>query len=203
MRKLTLTGLAGATVLGLAGSFTAAATGAPDLATLLARADASNPEIQAARARGEASKHVPPQVEAYPDPTASVTYTNQTLTGLTLGSRDMSNLTFYWTQDVPYPGKLRLAGDVARAEIDVAIGTVEIVRVRVRAAVKSAFAELFRIDRTLLVLEESRKLLVTFREAARVRQETGQGILENVLKAETELTQVDVELAGLAQERRT
>lgn len=203
MRKFMLMGLAVAAAFGLAGSFAMADAEPLDLAELLVRADASNPEILARQARVEASKHVPSQLEAYPDPTASVSYTNETLTGLTLGSSQMSNLTFSWTQEVPYPGKLRLAGDVARAEIDVAGQTVEVARLRVRAAVKAAYADLYRIDRVSSIIAESRKLLQTFREAASVRQETGQGILENVLKAQTELTQLDVELAGLAQERRS
>lgn len=189
--------------LGLAASSALADTETVDLAGLLARADASNPEILAAQARVEGLKHVPSQVEAYPDPTTSVAYTNETLTEFTLGSLDMSNLTFYWTQEVPYPGKRGLAGDVARSEIDVAGQTVEVIRLRVRAAVKDAYAELYRIDRTASIIEESRALLQSFRDAAKVRQETGQGILENVLKAQTELTQVDIELAGLAQERRS
>jgi outer membrane protein TolC len=203
MCQFTLIGLTVVAALGIAGSFVVADTGNLDLAALLARADASNPEILAARARVEASKHVPSQVEAYPDPTASVSYTNETLTGLTLGSRDMSNLTLSWTQEVPYPGKLRFAGDVARSEIDVLERTVEVARLRVRSAVKVAYAELYRIDRVASILEENGKLLETFRAAARVRQETGQGILENVLKAQTELVRLDVELAGLAQERRS
>jgi outer membrane protein TolC len=203
MRKLMISLLIVAAALGFAGSSARAASAILDLADLLDRADASNPEILAAQARVEALKHVPSQLEAYPDPTASVSYTNETLTALTLGSRDMSNLTFSWTQEVPFPGKLRLAGDVARAEVDVSSGTLETTRLRLRAAVKVAYADLYRIDRTTSILEESRKLLATFREAARVRQETGQGILENVLKAQTELTRVDVELAGLAQERRS
>ena len=172
-----------------------------ELAELLSRADASNPEILAARTRVEALKHVPSQMEALPDPTVSVSLTNETFNEFTLGTSEMSNLTFSWIQEVPYPGKRQLAGDVARSEIGVSQQAIEITRLGVRAAVKEAYAELHRIDRTSSILEESRKLLLAYRDAARARLETGQGILENVLKAETELVRLDVELAGLAEER--
>jgi outer membrane protein TolC len=174
-----------------------------DLASALALANASNPAILAYEERVEALKHVPSQVEAYPDPQTSVSLTNESLTAFTLGDLQMSNLTLSWQQEVPYSRKRGLAGDVARSEIDVASQGCELARLKVRAAVKAAYAELYRIDRTSSIVDESRKLLQSFRDAARARQENGQGILENVIKADTEITQIDVELAGLAQQRRS
>jgi len=172
------------------------------LAALLAEAEAKSPEILALRARRSAAEHLPAQMEALPDPTASVSYTNDTVSRFTLGSSEFSTLTFSWLQELPYPGKRRLAGDVARAEIALSDRSLETARLRVRAAVKRAYVELFRIDRTRTILDESRKLLVSFLETARARYETGEGILENVLKAQTELMKIDGEIAALAQERR-
>src|SRR5712691_1409605 len=112
-----------------------------DLAALLIQAERSNLEILAAGARHEAAAHVPSQVEALPDPLASVSYTNESFTELTLGSSEDSNLALSWSQEVPYPGKRRLAGDVARAEIDVSARMLETARLRVRSEVKQAYAE--------------------------------------------------------------
>lgn len=109
---------------------------------------------------------------------------------------------FSWTQEVPYPGKRRLAGDVARAEIDVAGHEMEGIRLRVRSEVKAMYADLYRLDRTTSILDASRDLLLSFREAARARYESGEGILENVLKADTELGRLDADLAALGQDRR-
>lgn len=202
MRKL-ITVIVSAIALGA--TATRAANDFPpiDLATILALADASNPDILALQERTEALKHVPSQVNAYPDPQFSVSLTNESLDKWTVGTSDMSNITLSWLQEVPYSGKRGLAADVAKADVDVSSQAVEVTRLRVRAAVKEAYAELYRIDRTWEIVEESRKLLQGFRDAARARQETGDGILENVLKADTEITQIDVELAGLAQDRRS
>ena len=202
MRKL-ITVIVSAIALGA--TATRAANDFPpiDLATILALADASNPDILALQERTEALKHVPSQVNAYPDPQFSVSLTNESLDKWTVGTSDMSNITLSWLQEVPYSGKRGLAADVAKADVDVSSQAVEVTRLRVRAAVKAAYADLYRIDRTWEIVEESRKLLQGFRDAARARQETGDGILENVLKADTEITQIDVELAGLAQDRRS
>ena len=103
MRTLSLVTL---TVLASGISIVPAAAELPpvELAELLSRADASNPEILAARTRVEALKHVPSQMEALPDPTVSVSLTNETFNEFTLGTSEMSNLTFSWIQEVPYPG---------------------------------------------------------------------------------------------------
>lgn len=79
----------------------------------------------------------------------------------------------------------------------------EAIRLEVAARVKQAFAQLYRIDRTMSILTESRQLLDSFQETARTRYEIGEGLLQNVLKARTEVTRLDAELEKLAQERRT
>lgn len=134
---------------------------------------------------------------------ASVAYTNEGIDQFTLGSSDMSTLALTWSQEVPYRGKLRLAGDVARADIEVKRQDEQTVRRAVLAGVKSAYAELFRIDRIRTILTESRTLLQSFLDGARRRYESGDGILENVLKAQTEITRLDVEIETFVQERRS
>lgn len=174
-----------------------------DLGALLAEADRSSAAIMAARLRHEAAGHVPSQRETLPDPMAGIAYTNETLTSLTLGEREDTNLTLSWTQEVPYPGKRRLAGDVARAEIGMAGRRIESIRVVVRSGIKSAYADLHRIDRTLEILAGNRDLLTSLKESARARYENGQAILENVLRSQAELTRIEVEIASLEQERES
>jgi len=168
----------------------------------LAEAESASPGILAARARAAAAQHVPSQMEALPDPLASVSYINETFDRLTLGSSVDSVLTFSWQQEVPWPGKRRLAGDVARGEAVVAGHGAELVRVRVLAGIKAFYAELHRLDRTSTILTESRKLLESFLASARIRYESGGGILENVLRAQTELTRLDADQAEIAGRRR-
>jgi outer membrane protein TolC len=137
-----------------------------------------------------------------PDPTLTAAYTNEGLDSLTLGSTPDASLAFTWTQDLPYPGKRRLAGEVARAEVTTAEQQIEAARVRVRSAVKRLYFDLHRIDRSAEILEETRKVLASFVESARARYESGEGALENVLKAQTEVLAIEVEVEMNRQERR-
>jgi outer membrane protein TolC len=172
-----------------------------DLGALLASAEAANPEILAARSRSRASEHASSQAQAPPDPLVAVAYTNDTIEEFTLGSSPDTVLELSWTQEVRYPGKRSLTGDVVRADVAVLRHDLEALRLGVLSEVKQAYVALLRLDRTRTILEGSRELLESFRESARRRYEGGEGILENVLKAQTELTRLEVEMAVVAQER--
>ena len=174
-----------------------------DLGALLDEAEAANPEILAAQARLRAAERAPAQAAALPDPTASVSYTNDTLDEPTLGHSIMSNVTLTWSQEVPYPGKRRFAGDVARADVEIARRELEMTRLAVLAEVKRSYAELWAVDRTLGILDDSRGLLESYYGTSRRRYEAGEGLLENVLKAQTEKLRIEAEAASLAQERRS
>lgn len=173
-----------------------------DLAKLHAIAEAGSPVLRAAEARLEAGRHVAPQREALPDPIAGITYTNDGLQDLTLGSSEFSNLILSWEQEVPYPGKRDLARDTARHEVDVLAHAASAARLELRARVTAAYAELLRIDRQRTILADSRKLLESLRDTVRARYESGDGALESILRAETELAELDVEVLGLDSARR-
>lgn len=173
-----------------------------DLGALLREAMERNASIQAAAARLEAALRVPSQARTAPDPEAVLRYLNDGLSSFTLGEREFSELSLAWTQEVPYPGKLRLAGEVAKLEAERVEKSLGLIRLDVTAAVKSAYADLYRLDRTSALLEETRATLEVLAEAARRRYEVGDGIQESVLKAQTGILRVEAEIASVRQERR-
>ena len=75
-------------------------------------------------------------------------------------------------------------------------------RLEVAAAVKSAYADLVRLDRTASILGETRSILEDLVQATRRRYEVGQGIQESVLKTQTEVLRLEAELARVSQDRR-
>ena len=90
------------------------------LSELLAEAERNNPQIEAARQGWQAAKQVPTQVSTLPDP-------QFTLQHLSVGSprpfagytnSDFAYLGLGVSQDIPYPGKLRLKGEIAKREAD-------------------------------------------------------------------------------------
>jgi outer membrane protein TolC len=174
-----------------------------DLAAFLREAEANSPAIRAAAARLSAAQRTPWQASALPDPEVSVAYLNDGISSFTLGESEFSTLSFTWAQEVPYPGKRGHREEVAAHESDRMSSELERVRLEVLAAVKVAYADLYRFDQTTLILAESKTVLEAFAEGARRRYEVGEGIQESVLKAQTEILRLEAELVGVAQDRRT
>lgn len=179
----------------------APASPSADLASLLREAEASHPAIRAAAARREAARHLPAQAGTRPDPMLSLGYVNDGVSQFTLGDSEFSSLALTWTQDLPYPGKLEASAEVARSEETRAGRETDRTRLEIRAGVKSGYAELYRLDRTRSLLFETRDALESLAQAALRRYEVGEGIQESVLKAQTETTKIEVELARVEQDR--
>ncbi len=120
------------------------------LADLLQEAEKNNPQIEAARQGWQAVKEVPTQVSTLPDP-------QFTLQHLSVGSprpfagytnSDFAYIGLGVTQDIPYPGKLKLRGEIAKREADVSQQQVETVRRGVLAEVKASYFQLAYLSKT-------------------------------------------------------
>src|SRR5579859_6048515 len=91
------------------------------LADLLAEAERSNPQIQAARHGWDSAKQVPTQVSTLPDPQFVLQQVSvgspRPFSGYT--NSDFAYVGLGVSQDLPYPGKLRLRGEIAKKDADV------------------------------------------------------------------------------------
>ena len=94
-------------------------TGPPiGLQDLLQGAEQDNPQIQAARQGWQAAKQVPTQVSTLPDPQFNLQQVNvgspRPFAGYT--NSDFAYIGLGVSQDLPYPGKLRLKGEIAKRD---------------------------------------------------------------------------------------
>jgi outer membrane protein TolC len=167
------------------------------LTELLAEAEKNNPQIEAARENWHAAKQVPTQVSTLPDP-------EFTLQHLSVGSprpfagytnSDFAYLGLGASQDIPYPGKLKLRGEIAKREADVLQQQIESVRRAVVAEVKAAYFQLAYLSKTLTILESDRELLKQVEQAADARYRSGRGTEQDVLQAQLQQTKLVREIA--------
>jgi hypothetical protein len=94
------------------------------------------------------------------------------------------------------------AAGVARAQSAALSAVAATGRLNVRARVIALYAELWRLDRTKALLVESRELMATAAEAAQARYESGEGIQEGLIRAQTVVRRADLDLIELALLRR-
>jgi outer membrane protein, heavy metal efflux system len=167
------------------------------LAELLQEAEKNNPQIEAARQGWQAAKQVPTQVSTLPDP-------QFTLQHLSVGSprpfagytnSDFAYIGLGVAQDVPYPGKLKLRGEIAKREADVSQQQIETVRRSVLAGLKATYFQLAYLSKTLAILEQDGELLKQVQQAADARYRSGMGTQQDLLQAQLQQTKVLREIA--------
>jgi outer membrane protein, heavy metal efflux system len=162
------------------------------LQDLLNEAEENNPQIQAARQAWQSAEQVPRQVSTLPDPQAVVQeftvgsprpfagYTNSNFAYIGLGI----------SQDLPYPGKLKLKGEIAKQDADVAEQQYESIRRSVLASIKAAYFQLAYLSKTLGILQSDGQLLQQVEQAADARYRSGMGNQQDILQAQLEQTKL-------------
>jgi outer membrane protein TolC len=181
-----------------------AAAPAVDLSSLVKEALERNPELQAARRAVEAKRDRIPQAHAWPDPTLTVSYGGNSFPPYTLMSRDPSSARqFEAVEEIPYPGKTRLRGQIAAREADAELLAYEALWRRVAAEVKQAYFDLYFVDQSLATLRREREVLERFEKVAEIRYSVGKAAQQDVLKAQVELTGLSERETLLDQQRQT
>jgi outer membrane protein, heavy metal efflux system len=164
----------------------------PSLQDLLAEGERNNPLIEAGRQGWEAAKQVPSQVSTLPDPQFNLQQVNvgspRPFAGYT--NSDFAYLGLGVSQDLPYPGKLGLRGEMAKRDADLTQQQYESVRRSVLAGIKSAYFQLAYLSKTLGILESDGQLLEQVEKAADARYRSGMGTQQDILQAQLEQTKL-------------
>jgi outer membrane protein TolC len=173
-----------------------AAESASPLSVLLDEAVQNNPDILAARRAWQAATQVSSQVSTMPDPQVTVQHVS---VGSPRPFAGFSNSDFAYiglgiSQDLPFPGKLKLKGEVADRDADVIRQKLEAARRSVFQQVKEAYFQLAYIQQTLGILDRNDKLLEQIEKIAEAHYRVGQGSQQDVLKAQLERTKLQREL---------
>lgn len=176
-------------------------TGRALLDEIVEEALARSPGLHALRDRLEAARARPAQARALPDPMLSLTYTNDGWSP-SLGEMPMTTLALMGSQELPFPGKRGLRGDLASLAAAQAEQQLERGRLSVAASVRRAYYGLLE-SRTLVELIREQAALWGHVEAlARTRYEVGQGVQQDVLRAQIEVTRAgQAEAAQVAEGR--
>jgi outer membrane protein, heavy metal efflux system len=167
------------------------------LSALLDEATRSNPDILATRLGWQAATQVPSQVSTPPDPQV-------TLQHVSVGSprpfagysnSDFAYIGFGVSQDLPYPGKLKLKGEAAQQDAAISRDKVEAVRRSVLQQVKEAYYQIAYVQQTLEVLDRNGTLLEQVEKIADARYRVGEGSQQDILKSQLERTKLLREVA--------
>ena len=162
------------------------------LRELIGQLESNNPEIRAARFRFEAATKRPSQVSTLPDPKLALVNfgVGQPFSGFV---NEFAYRAIGVSQEIPFPGKLALAGEEAQREADSERENYRSIVLEKASQLKSAYYDWFYVTKAIEITSKNRDLLDRFEQIARARYSVGKGIQPDVLKAQ-------VEVSGLAQQ---
>lgn len=172
-----------------------------ELSALIQEALAHNPEIHAAQQRYRAALARPAQAGSLPDPTIEGGYHNERIPSLTLGESEFSFLRFGASQEVPFPGKLSLREDIASQEAEREGQMLQATTVSVTARLKTAYDDLAFTHKALEILQHDKDFLLDLQQSAQARYQVGQGIQQDVIKAQVEVSLLTSRLLQLERKR--
>ena len=168
-----------------------------DLPGLIRELEGTNPEIKAARQRWEAAKAVVPQVQTLPDPRLQFGYQRMPMT------EPLQGAMYGFGQEIPFPGKLSLKGDIAQRDAERLEQEYNATRLRLIATLKEAYFNLHFIHKSTEIVERNKVLLMQFEKTAKARYSVGQAAQQDVFRAQVEISRVLDRLAVLDQQRES
>lgn len=149
-----------------------------------------NPDLAQIQARAQAMAAIPSQEGALPDPQLSFNAMNLPIDTFSLEKEDMAQLGFGISQAIPFPGKLALREQAAAFEAEAASQNVTELRWRLLSEVKKTWWLIFYLDHALQIVDNNYTLLKQFVEIARTKYEVGEGLQQDVLLAQLELSKL-------------
>jgi outer membrane protein TolC len=163
----------------------------------------NNPEIVAAQKSYEAARQRPTQESSLPDPMVSLGYTSigKPLPGFGLGTEPTANIGVMYSQEVPFPGKLKLRGEIVSKEADATFQQYEAVQLSVISRLKQAYYRLQYTYAASDLLKRNRDLLNKLVSVTEVRYSVGKAAQQDVFKAQTQVSILETRLVKLEQER--
>ncbi len=156
------------------------------LEALVAEALDRNPSLQSARHRRAAVEQRRPQVVSLSDPT--FTYTRWLSSPETRVGPQRNVLAL--GQKIPYPGKRSLRGDMSGEQAAVEAARIRLIARDITHEVKSVYYDLYRVDRSLRILDDYLVMLETFTSAAEEKYAAGGGTQADVLKSHVEVSEI-------------
>jgi cobalt-zinc-cadmium efflux system outer membrane protein len=159
----------------------------------------NNPGLAELQARASAAAAIPSQAGTLPDPMLSFNSLNLPTNSFNLSQEPMTQQQIGLSQAIPFPGKLALREETAQHEAEAVTNSVDELRLSLIRDVKSSWWQLFYLDRALDIVRLNQDLLRQFVKIAETKYKVGEGLQQDVLLAQVELSRLldlEIQLTG-------
>ncbi|MGE5645112.1 MAG: TolC family protein [Acidobacteriota bacterium] len=182
-----------------------AAAHAQSLDELIEQALRANPEVLAAQKRYEAMRQRPSQESSLPDPMLSLGYnsTGNPLPGSGIGRDPVASAGVMVSQELLYPGKRRLKGDIAMRDADAELQRYLMVRLSVVSRLKQAYHGLHHAYEMTGIMTREQDLMRKILRITEARYAVGKAAQQDIFKAQTQLSIMETRIERSRQEQRS
>ncbi|HBI14968.1 MAG TPA: TolC family protein [Desulfobulbaceae bacterium] len=171
---------------------------------IISQALDQNPELKVNEARWEAFIQQAHQAGSLEDPMFMLRAQNLLIRDPLAFDRDvMTAKVIGVSQTVPFFGKRGLQREVARQDAEVSRWILEERKIELTRMVKEAWYQLLFIDRSLEIVEKNIGVLDDLNRLSETLYSVGQGLLQDVLKAQVERSKMEEMRISLGQQRRS
>ena len=175
-----------------------------DLQRLIATALANNPEIKASTARWEMFRNRVAQARSFDDPMLMLKVQNGVVKDPFNFRRDaMTQKVIGISQQLPFWGKRDLKAEVAAKDAEAYQWQVEERKLELTRMVKENWYQLWFVDREIDIVDKNIKIIDDFIALAETKYSVGQGVQQDVLKAQVERSKMLDMQISLEQQRKS
>ena len=184
----------------LAFIFSGQANTAVLLDSLVAEALQNNPQLKAARHQASAAQSKVGQVTSWDAPQIGLEFFQTPVQSFPNPVKDQMETDFFIQQMFPFPGKLSSMGRAAENNANMMEQSYRALERKIIQELKSAYYELYLVQRKIAINQENQDLMRSFVDIARQQYEVGMGKQADILRAQTELSALINEGINLQQE---
>ncbi len=175
-----------------------------ELSRLVDAALANNPELKASEARWRMFENRVAQVGSLEDPVMTLGLQNGIVRAPFDFRKDsMTQKVIGISQQLPFWGKRALKGEVAAKEAESYKWTLEERRLELKRMVREAWYQLYFIDRSLGIVDRNIRILDDFITLAETKYSVGQGVQQDVFKAQVERSKLLDTRISMEQQRKS
>lgn len=172
------------------------------LQDLVAEALQNNPQLRAARNQTAAARTRVDQVTSWDAPQIGVEFFQTPVQSFPNPLKNQMEMDYYIQQMFPFPGKLSAMGKAAESNANMFDQGYKALERKILRELKSAYYELYLVQRKIQINAENQDLVRRFVEIAHKQYEVGMGKQPDILRAQTELSTLINDGLNLQKEKR-
>ena len=160
-----------------------------------------SPELKASESAIHAAEHRIAPAKRLPDPVVSAGWAGKLTPLVTMPGDASSYRGVTVSEQLPYPGKLRLQGELATRDVALAHADCEAAQRKIATDATIAYAEYFYLDKALDATRQNKELLEKLAAIAEAKYRVGKAMQQDVLRAQLEISMLLEKQAMLEEQR--